>query len=85
MLGLIKVSLEFMLSFTYDGGRDKAYGRATLTVKVEIAFFSASVDITVETRLRRHERRPDVRPALRRRRDVERVRGGVRLTAAGDA
>jgi hypothetical protein len=48
VLGLIKVSLEFTLSFTYDGLRDKAYGRATLSVKVEIAFFSASVDITVE-------------------------------------
>lgn len=48
VIGLIKVSLEFVLSFTYDGGRDKAYGRATLTVKVEIAFFSVSVDITVE-------------------------------------
>jgi hypothetical protein len=48
VLGLIKVSLEFCLSFTYDGGRDKAYGRATLTVKVEIAFFSTSVEITVE-------------------------------------
>lgn len=48
VLGLIKVSLEFMLSFTYDGARDKAYGRATLTVKVEIVFFSTSVEITVE-------------------------------------
>jgi len=48
VIGLIKVSLEFVLSFTYDGGRDKAFGRATLTVKVEIAFFSTSVDITVE-------------------------------------
>jgi hypothetical protein len=48
VLGLIKISLEFTLSFTYDGARDKAYGRATLSVKVEIAFFSASVDITVE-------------------------------------
>jgi hypothetical protein len=48
VLGLIKVSLEFCLSFTYDGARDKAYGRATLTVKVEILFFSTSVEITVE-------------------------------------
>ncbi|HVG26420.1 MAG TPA: hypothetical protein VM865_02350 [Acidobacteriaceae bacterium] len=48
VLGLIKVSLEFMLSFTYDGAKDKAYGRATLTVKVEIAFFSTSVEVTVE-------------------------------------
>ncbi len=48
VLGLIKISLEFMLSFTYDGAKDKAYGRATLTVNVEIAFFSTSVEITVE-------------------------------------
>jgi hypothetical protein len=48
VLGLIKVSLEFNLSFTYDGTKDKAYGRATLTVKVEVAFFSKSVEVTVE-------------------------------------
>jgi hypothetical protein len=48
VLGLIKVSLEFNLSFTYDGANDKAYGRATLTVKVEIVFFSTSVEVTVE-------------------------------------
>lgn len=48
VLGLIKISLEFSLSFTYDGGRDKAYGRATLTVQVEIVFFSTSVELTVE-------------------------------------
>jgi hypothetical protein len=48
VLGLIKVSLEFNLSFTYDGAKDKAYGRATLTVKIEIVFFSTSVEITVE-------------------------------------
>jgi hypothetical protein len=48
VLGLIKVSIEFNLSFTYDGAKDKAYGRATLTVKVEIAFFSTSVELTVE-------------------------------------
>lgn len=48
VLGLIKVSLEFNLSFTYDGVTEKAYGRATLTVKVEIVFFSTSVEVTVE-------------------------------------
>jgi hypothetical protein len=48
VIGLIKISLEFVLSFTYDRGRDKAYGRATLTVQVEIAFFSTSVEVTVE-------------------------------------
>jgi hypothetical protein len=48
VLGLIKVSLEFNLSFTYDGAKDKAYGRATLTVNIEIVFFSTSVEVTVE-------------------------------------
>jgi hypothetical protein len=48
VLGLIKVTVEFNLSFTYDGARDKAYGRATLTVEVEVLFFSASVELTVE-------------------------------------
>jgi hypothetical protein len=48
VLGLIKVSVEFNLTFTYDGARDKAYGRATLTVHVEVLFFSASVELTVE-------------------------------------
>jgi hypothetical protein len=48
VLALIKVSVEFNLSFTYDSARDKAYGRATLTVSVEVAFFSKSVELTVE-------------------------------------
>lgn len=48
VLGLISLSLEFMLSFAYEDG--KAAGRATLTVKIEILFFSTSVEITVEKR-----------------------------------
>jgi len=48
VLGLIRISIEFNLSFTYDSGRDKAYGRATLTVEVEVAFFSKSIELTVE-------------------------------------
>jgi hypothetical protein len=48
VLGLIKVSVEFNLSFTYDSVTEKAYGRATLTVHVEVLFFSASVELTVE-------------------------------------
>jgi hypothetical protein len=50
VLGLISVSLEFNLSFTYDALKNAATGRATLTVKVEVLFFSASVEITVEKR-----------------------------------
>ena len=67
VLGLIKISVEFNLSFTYDGGTNKAYGRATLTVQVEVVFFSKSVELTVETRLRRggrsHLRRALLTPA----------------------
>jgi hypothetical protein len=48
VLGLVKVSVEFNLSFTYDSVKDKAYGRATLTVNVEVLGFSKSVELTVE-------------------------------------
>ena len=48
VLGLISVSVEFYLSFTYDSGTGKATGQATLTVSVQVAFFSASVDLTVQ-------------------------------------
>ena len=57
VLGLISISLEFNLSFTYESGATdaagkelpgKATGRATLTVKVEVLFFSKSIEITVE-------------------------------------
>ncbi|HKI07106.1 MAG TPA: hypothetical protein VKA09_01800 [Nitrososphaeraceae archaeon] len=48
VLGLIRISVEFNLSFTYDSVKDKAYGRATLTVHIEVLFFSESVELTVE-------------------------------------
>jgi hypothetical protein len=49
VLGIISISVEFNLSFTYmPAPADKAYGKATLTVTVEIAFFSKSVELTVE-------------------------------------
>jgi len=50
VLGLISVSLEFYLIFAYEFAKNAAYGRATLTVKVEVLFFSASVEVTVEKR-----------------------------------
>jgi hypothetical protein len=48
VLGLVTVSVEFDLSFTYYTEKDKAYGRATLTVQIEVACFSKSIDLTVE-------------------------------------
>jgi hypothetical protein len=46
VLGIVSVSVEFDLSFTYN--KPKVQGRATLTVAVHVAFFSKSVDLTVE-------------------------------------
>lgn len=50
VLGLITVSLEFYLELSYlkTPGGAKVWGRATLTVKVEVLFFSKSVKLTVE-------------------------------------
>lgn len=52
VLGIISVSLEFYLMFAYEsvGGKGYAYGRATLTVKVQVLMFSTSVEISVEKR-----------------------------------
>ena len=79
VLGLIKVSLEFVLSFTYDGVKDKAYGRATLTVKVEIVFFSISVEVDGGEVFRGQGWRPGLRAAVQHARHLERIRAGVRL------
>ena len=50
VLGLITVSLTFHLGLTYEkaGGHSKLYGTATLTVEIDILFFSISQDVTVE-------------------------------------
>ena len=48
VLGLISVSVEFYLCFTYVFELKKASGRATLTVSVEVGCFSKSVELTVE-------------------------------------
>jgi len=48
ILGLITVSVEFYLGLTYDGGRQALYGEASLTISIEILFFSASVTLHVQ-------------------------------------
>jgi hypothetical protein len=49
VLGIVRISVEFLLSFTYYAApEDKAKGRATLTVEVEILCFSKSIELTVE-------------------------------------
>jgi hypothetical protein len=53
VLGLISVSLEFYLAFTYRDkvpGGSEIWGQASLTVSVKVAFFSTSVTLSVERR-----------------------------------
>lgn len=60
IIGLIRVTLEFYLELSYESGSEKSevdgvklyqgsrlVGSATLTVKVEVLFFSKSVSVTV--------------------------------------
>lgn len=50
ILGLITVSLVFHLELTYEkaSSQSRLYGTATLTVEIEILFFSCSQKVTVE-------------------------------------
>jgi hypothetical protein len=52
VLGLISISLEFYLAFTYrsKGSGGEVWGQASLTVCVKVACFSKSVTLTVERR-----------------------------------
>ena len=48
VLGIISVSVEFYLGLSYRTGDNKVWGQATLTVTIEVLFFSKSVSLTVE-------------------------------------
>ena len=53
VLGLISVSLEFYLAFTYrdkGDGHNEIWGQASLTVSVKVLCFSTSVKLSVEKR-----------------------------------
>ena len=51
VLGLISASITLELSLTYDFPTGKMIGRASIVVEVEVLFFSASVEISVERQL----------------------------------
>jgi hypothetical protein len=50
VLGLISASLELYLELSYEFASGKCIGRASLTIEVEVLFFSASVTISCEKR-----------------------------------
>lgn len=51
VLGLVSASITLELALTYHFQTGKLIGRASLVVEVEVLFFSASVEITVERKL----------------------------------
>lgn len=52
ILGLISISAEFYLAFTYDSARNSCRGQAKLTVKIEILFWEKTFTLTVEREFR---------------------------------
>jgi hypothetical protein len=50
VLGIITVTLTLKLALTYLPSAEKAVGKATMIVEVEVLFFSGSVEVTVERR-----------------------------------
>jgi hypothetical protein len=48
VLGIITISVEFYLELSYESPPTRVWGRATVTVEIDILFFSMSVDLTVE-------------------------------------
>jgi hypothetical protein len=51
VLGIITLSIEFYLGMEFQITENELWGQAKLTVKVEVLFFSASVELSVERRL----------------------------------
>jgi hypothetical protein len=48
VLGIITASIELKMELIYEFASGKCTGRATLTIEVEVLFFSASVEISCE-------------------------------------
>ncbi len=51
VLGIIRISVEFYLSLSYDSASGNAVGTARVTVEIEILFFSMSVSLTVQRKI----------------------------------
>ncbi|MEP6569924.1 MAG: hypothetical protein ABJC10_09135 [Acidobacteriota bacterium] len=52
VLGLISCSIELKMELTYEFSTGKVIGRATLTIEVDIFFFSFSVELTCERKFK---------------------------------
>ena len=71
VLGLISISIEFYLAFTYrnkGGAGNEIWGQASVTVSVKVVCFSTSVKLSIEKRFAGAGRRSDARRRAGRRR-----------------
>jgi hypothetical protein len=50
VMGIISVSVELCMILEYDSNTKKVWGRATLTIEVEILFITIPVEVTLERR-----------------------------------
>ena len=64
MLGLISASIELYMELRYQFDTGKMVGRATITVTIEILFFSGSVQITAERQFAGSNGDPSFREVL---------------------
>jgi hypothetical protein len=64
VLGLISASIELYMELVYDFPTGKMIGRATITVEVEVLFFSGSVKISAERKLAGSNGDPSFREIL---------------------
>ncbi|MET0901515.1 MAG: LysM peptidoglycan-binding domain-containing protein [Mycobacterium sp.] len=64
VLGIASASITLELSLRFDIGTGKLIGRASLTVEIEVLFFSASVEIVVERRLAGSKGDPSLRDIM---------------------
>jgi hypothetical protein len=51
VLGLVRISVLFLLQLAYDFGRHLLWGQAMVRVQIEVAFFSDDVELTVHREL----------------------------------
>ncbi len=45
VLGLVSVSIELLVTLTYDGATNRLFGRATLIIEIDLTLYSDSIEI----------------------------------------
>ncbi|MBP8115118.1 MAG: hypothetical protein KAY50_07165 [Chitinophagaceae bacterium] len=65
ILGLITASIELYMALTYLIDKEKAYGEATLKMKIEILFFSASVTLHTQRTFKGSGKDPNFQMAIK--------------------